>query len=219
MIITIDGPAGSGKSTVAKLLAKQLEFLHFNSGSLFRAITAYLYEQKFDINSIKVNSILPKFELNVELVNQNQHTFVNGKDYTPVLRDNLISTLVPIVSINENVQNIAQSCIRKFCATHNVVIEGRGVGSSTLPNAEIKIYLDCSIKERAKRRFEEEKSKNNQITLQEIEKQIEERDNLDKNRKIAPLVVPNNAIVVDSSNLGIQETVDVIVNSISKKLI
>ena len=105
----------------------------------------------------------------------------------------------------------------KFCNENNIVIEGRDVGSFVFPDAEIKFYLDCSIKERAKRRFLEEKSKNTHITIEEIEKQIAERDYLDKTREIAPLVVPDNAIIVDSSDLSIDEVVETLLNHIQTK--
>lgn len=214
MIITIDGPAGSGKSTVADILAEKLGFTHFNSGSVFRGITAYLLDINFNISSITETSPIPNFNLKVELNNGIQHVFVNNKDYTSVLRNNNISATVPFVSLNQNVQHIAQQCLKEFCALHNVVIEGRGLGNEVLVNAEYKIYLDCSIKERAKRRFNEEKLKNSSITLQEIEKQIEQRDLLDRTRTVAPLVIPKNAFVVDSSNLTINQVVETILSHI-----
>ena len=207
MIITIDGPAGSGKSTVADALAEKLGFIHFNSGSLFRAVTAYLFENGFDIESIKDDSRIPKFELQVEMENSVQHVFVNNKDFTPVLRENHISTLVAFVAQNKYCRQRIDRCQKQFCSTHNIVIEGRDVGSSVFPNAEYKFYLDCSIEERARRRFKEEKLKNSKITLKTIEKQLKERDFIDKTRKFAPLVVPKNSIIIDSTKLNVDEVV------------
>lgn len=215
MIITIDGPAGSGKSTIAGLLAKKINYIHFNAGALYRGITAFLHTQNFNINNIKTDTVLPKFEIKTDLINGTQHVFVNNKDYTSLLRNNLISTLVPIVSLNKTVQEKAQKCLKEFCNNNNVVIEGRGIGSSVLPNAEHKLYLDCSVEERAKRRFNEEQLKNTNITLDEIKEQIKLRDTLDKTREIAPLVVPENAIVIDTSNLTIDEVIDKIINALN----
>lgn len=207
MIITIDGPAGSGKSTVADILANNLGFIHFNSGALYRGITAFLYENNFDIEGMTTFSPIPKFEIEAKMIDNNQHVFVNNKDYTPLLRENYISTLVAYIGANKNCRTKIDECQKRFCSQNNVVMEGRDLGSFVFPDADFKFYLDCSIKERAKRRFLEEKAKNSTISLSEIEKQIEERDYLDKTRPIAPLVVPNNAIIIDSTNMTINQVV------------
>ncbi len=208
MIITIDGPAGSGKSTVAKLLAQNLGFIHFNSGALFRGVTAFLDDIKFNIESISTSSLLPKMKLETKMIDNVQHVFVNEKDYTSVLRDNKISTLVPLVALNKTCRTVVDDCQRNFAKSNNIVVEGRDTGSHVFPHAEVKFYLDCSIEERAKRRFLEEKAKNNNITLEKIEQQIKERDYLDKSREIAPLVIPKKAIIIDSSNLSIDQVVE-----------
>ena len=214
MIITIDGPAGSGKSTVAGLLAKKLGFIHFNSGSLYRAITAYLYEKNYDIKSLTSNSNIPKFNLSVKMIDGVQHIFVNNKDYTPVLRENHISTLVSSIALNKECRTKVDDCQRKFCNKNNIVIEGRDTGSFVFPNAEVKFYLDCSLKERARRRFLEVKNKDNKITLKDIEKQLAERDKTDTTREFAPLVVPKDAIIVDSSSLSIDDVVNTLLTYI-----
>lgn len=219
MIITIDGPAGSGKSTVAEILANNLGFIHFNSGSIFRGVTAYLVDIGYDIENITTDSPLPDFEIETKMINEVQHVFVNNKDFTPVLRDNTISQLVPHVALNKNCREKVDDCQREFGSKNNIVIEGRDVGSHVFPNAEFKFYLDCSIQERARRRFKEEQAKNSKIALKEIEKQIEERDNLDKTREIAPLVVPENAIIVDSTTLTIDEVANTLQEYINQTLI
>lgn len=211
MIISFDGPAGSGKSTVAKLVAENLGFIHFNSGSVFRAITAFLLENDEDIEK------LYSADIKVKIKNNNQLVFVNKVDYTPILRNLEISKNVASYSAMQEVQYIAQKIIKDFCSSHNVVIDGRGLGNEVLPNAEYKFYLDCSVKERARRRFLEEKQKGSNITLQEIESQIEDRDKLDRERDIAPLVIPENATIIDSSNLTINEVVDKILSFINIK--
>ena len=152
-------------------------------------------------------------ELKVEMLNNVQHVIVNGIDYTSVLRDNEVSTNVAFVALNENTRNIVDKCQKEFCSNNNVVIEGRDIGSHVFPNAELKFYLDCNAKERAKRRFLEEKAKNPNITIDEIEAQIIERDKLDKEREIAPLVIPKNAIIVDSTGKTIAEVVDILLES------
>ena len=214
MIITIDGPAGSGKSTVANILSGKLNFIHFNSGMIFRSITAYLLDIKFDINSITETSFIPQLNLKVEMKDNTQQVFVNGLNYSSILRSVEVSNVVSSISLNENIQKIAQTCIKDFCNRNNVVVDGRGVGSTMFPNADYKFYLDCSVKERAKRRFLEDKNKENCLSLTEMETLIEERDRLDRERATAPLVVPENAIIIDSTNLSIEQVVESIYNHI-----
>ena len=201
MIITIDGPAGSGKSTLAGMLANKIGFTHFNSGSLFRGVTAFLYENNIDIANLKPSDSLPNFEISVKIIGDNQHVFVNNKDYFSELRKNHISNLVPYVAKHSLCRQIIDNCQKEFCSKNNVVVEGRDVGSFVFPNAEIKFYLDCSLEERAKRRFLDLQKNNTNITLNEIKSQLEERDMIDRTRPIAPLVIPKNAIIIDSTNL------------------
>ena len=205
MIITIDGPAGSGKSTVASLLSDKLNFIHFNSGALYRALTCYLHTNRFDFSTMKEDFPVFDLDLKAEFIDNVQHMFVNGTDFTHMLRNNEISQLTPLVSLNKSLRNIIDRCQKDFCIKHNVVMEGRDLGSFVFPNAEIKFYLDCSIKERARRRFLEEQQKNSVVSLAEIEDQIAKRDHIDKTKPIAPLVVPKNAIIIDSSNLTIEQ--------------
>ena len=215
MIITIDGPAGSGKSTVAGLVAKHLNFMHFNSGLLYRGITAHLISINFEIEQITVNSPVPELSLKVEFINNVQHVFVNNIDYTSQLRDNKVSTLTPFISSNQNIRDIIDKCQRAFAEKNNIVVDGRDTGSFVFPHAEFKFYLDCSVSERARRRFSEEQLKNNNITLQEIEQQLTERDLFDKTKKIAPLIVPKNAIMLDSTNLNISQVVEEVLQYIN----
>ena len=214
MIITIDGPAGSGKSTTADLLAENLGFIHFNSGSLYRGITAYLVNSNFDVKSLEEHTVVPEFNLNVKMIDGNQHVYVNNVDYSPVLRDNEISTLVAFVAANRFCREKVDQCQKEFCLNYDVVTEGRDLGSFVFPNADFKFYLDCSVEERARRRFNEIKDKNQTITLKDIANQIIERDNIDKNRTYAPLVIPDGAIVIDSTNLNVEEVVQMIIKNI-----
>lgn len=205
MIISIDGPAGSGKSTVASKLSKKIGFIHFNSGSLFRAITAHLISKNIDINNLNNSSILENLSLEVVFNDDVQHIYVNGIDYINVLREPNVSSLTPLVSVNNKVRTLVDKAQIEFAKNHNLVIDGRDIGSYVFPNAEIKFYLDCDIKERAKRR---QKDLNNKYSLKDIEKMLLERDEYDKNKKIAPLVIPKDAIIIDSTNLTIEQVVN-----------
>jgi len=217
MIITIDGPAGSGKSTIAKQLAKRLNILHFNSGSLFRGIAAYLRHVKFNFSNLTPDTKFNDISLEVKYLNNEQHVFINGNDFSRELRDNEISKLSPLVGENIELRSIIDKCQRDFCSKHDILIEGRDVGTYVFPNAEHKIYLDCSLEVRAKRRFLQEQEKGSLITLEQIKSEIKARDDFDKNKKIVPFVIPKNAIVIDSSNLSIDETIDKIIEKIKNQ--
>lgn len=208
MIITFDGPAGSGKSTIAKEVANRLGFIHFNSGSIFRAITAFMLENNKDLNLLK------QADIKVEIINNVQYVFINNVDYTPILRNIEISKKVAEISTISEVQYTAQKIIKEFSLSNNIVIDGRGLGNEVLKHAEYKFYLDCSVKVRAKRRFLDEIRKGTNTTIEEIEAQLELRDKLDKERDIAPLAIPENAIIIDSSNLTIEEVTEKVLSFI-----
>ncbi len=207
MIITIDGPAGSGKSTVARMLADKLGFVHFNSGSLFRGITAYLLSQEENINNIDEKKI-KKLRLKTRFDGKNQLVFVNSQNFSKHLRDDEVSKCAPIISAVPEFRAKIDECQCKFVENNNVVIDGRDIGSHVFPNADVKFYLDCDIDERAKRRFKEEKLKNPDITLKEIKDSIITRDKYDMNKPISPLVVPEGAITIDSTRLTPEKVVD-----------
>lgn len=206
MIISIDGPAGSGKSTVADLLANKLGFIHFNSGSLYRAITVYAIQNNLTPETIEPE--LPKIKLSVVFVDNFQHVIINHVDLTEHLREINVSESTPYFSKIKSVRKIVDDAQRKFALTHNVVIEGRDIGSFVFPNADYKFYLDCSVGVRAKRRYKEEKSKGVNISFEEIKQQIIDRDNFDKNKPIAPLVIPEGAIIIDSTHKTAKKVAD-----------
>lgn len=214
MIIAIDGPAGSGKSTVAELLAKKLGFLHFNSGLLYRAVASHFLKIDYDFSKISTYSEIPNFKINVKIIDNTQHVFINDEDLSNFLTDNNVSIHAPIISVNKKVREKIDACQKKFISKNDVVIDGRDIGSFVFPNAEYKFYLDCDLHERAKRRFKDEVKKNPNITLKEIEQQLDERDKIDKSKKIAPLIIPNGATIIDSTNMTIVQVVDTIARAI-----
>ncbi len=214
MIITIDGPAGSGKSTVAKLLADKLGFIHFNSGSLFRGITAYFLSQSANINHID-EEILKKIRISTRYDGKNQLIFVNSQNFSKHLRDEDVTKNAPIISAIPEIRKMIDACQRKFAEKNNVVIDGRDTGSHVFPDADIKFYLDCDVNERANRRFNEEKIKNPNISLDEVKQLIIKRDEFDKNKPISPLIVPDGAIIIDSSTLTPEQVVEKMIEHIN----
>ena len=144
-----------------------------------------------------------------------QKVFVNNIDFTKNLRDNAVSINTAYVAQCKYIRNKIDKCQKDFGEKNNIVIDGRDTGSYVFPNANFKFYLDCSIAERARRRFNEEKLKNPKITIKEIENQLAIRDEMDRTRKIAPLVIPNNAIIIDSTNLNLEKVVQEVLKHIS----
>ncbi len=213
MIISIDGPAGSGKSTIAELLSQKLKFVHFNSGLLYRGIAAHLLKNGEDISSVE-HMVVP-ITLKTKFVDGIQHVIVNDVDYTAHLKDNEVSVAAPVVSKNIHFRRIIDNCQRAFAREHNCVIDGRDIGSYVFPNADVKFYLDCTAEERANRRFKELKGA---IPYQQLLDEINARDYIDKTKDIAPLVVPADANVIDSTNLTIEQVLDVLYLKVKDKL-
>ncbi len=215
MIITIDGPAGSGKSTVAKLISKKLGIIHFDSGSIFRGVTAYLLDSKYDISSITTDSDTPELKIDMNILDNIVNIAINNLDVTSRLRDIDVSNNVAKVAINKNIRSIIDDFQRSFAIGKNIIVDGRDTGSHVYPNADYKFYLDCDEKVRATRRYKEELSKNLSVDYDSILAEIKKRDHLDKTREIAPLVVPENAIIIDTSLLSVAEVMDKICEYIS----
>lgn len=219
--ITLDGPSASGKSTVADIVAEKLNIYHLNSGEFYRAIAYHMLNNGINITDTeKLNKELDKLNIEVKFIQGKQHLFLNNEDITEFLHTNPINEVVSAYARNVNVVN--KSSDLTFLATkkYNLIIDGRNVGSYVIPNAECKIYLDCDPKIRAQRRYEEQLSKGFNVTLEEVYQQILKRDELDKTREIAPLVVPKNAYILSSDNKTVEEVAQDIlnvVNSINKK--
>lgn len=209
--ITIDGPSASGKSTVAKLVAKKLNFHHLNSGNFYRVITMYLLNKGIYPDMKITDDMLDDINIDVTFDGDKQYNYLNGENVTELLHSNIINENVSRFAKNENIIIKASKLTYIQTQNYNLVIDGRNVGSFILPNAELKIYLDCDPHVRATRRMEEMLAKNEKVDFDEILKQTIERDTLDKNRSLAPMVVPKGAHVLDSSHLSPEEVANKII--------
>ncbi|MBR2970167.1 MAG: (d)CMP kinase [Clostridia bacterium] len=214
MIITIDGPAGSGKSTVAKIISNKMNLIHFDSGAIFRGVTAYLIDSGYNISSITKDSDIPAIVIDMNIINNVVNIRINNLDVTPRLRDIDVSNNVAKVAVNKNIRLSIDEFQRSFAIGKNIIVDGRDTGSHVYPNADYKFYLDCDVRVRANRRYKEEQSKNISVDYESILEEIKKRDHLDKTREIAPLIVPDNATVIDTSNLTIDQVVEVITSKI-----
>ena len=211
--IAVDGPAGSGKSTVAKIIAKKLNITYLDTGSMYRAFTYYALNNDIKANDKKgINNLLDS----IDLVLDKENVFVNDKDVTKEIRfeniDKNVSDYAAIKEVREKMVNIQ----REISKGKSVIMDGRDIGSVVLPNAEFKFYLDASSEERAKRRYLQNIERGKEVPYEDILKDIEIRDELDKTREVDPLVICEDAVVVDTSDMNIDDVVEFIINKVSR---
>lgn len=205
--IAIDGPAGSGKSSVAKKVAQDLNFNYVNSGLFYRSIAYYCWKNKINYND--PNELSKSFlENNIHLEWDGNYILLNGNDHTDELDSSSISNIASIIATYNNVREFVNENIRDLSKLRSIVVDGRDIGTIVLPDATVKIFLDADPKTRAIRRAKQLISKGVNISANETLNEIIERDNRDYNREIAPLKKADDAYLVDSSLLSFDETVD-----------
>lgn len=216
MKIAIDGPAGSGKSTIAKLLSKKLNFEYIDTGALYRAITYIIEKEDININDVEKISDTIK---NTSFKFHGNKLYINETCIESEIRKNTISQNVSEVAALPFIRNLINSVIRKIVdVSNNIILDGRDIGTVVLPDAELKIYLDATPSIRAKRRYLELLDKNESISLNELEEEIIIRDYLDSNREVAPLKKAEDAIIILTDDLNIQQVVDKIYNLLNNDL-
>ena len=215
MVIAIDGPAGSGKSTTAKLLANKLDFIYLDTGAMYRAVTLYFLNNNIDLNDLNlINNFLHNMDLKLFYNDNRFKVILNNEDITHSLRNQDINKNVSQVSKNINVRKKMVDIQRNFSKNKDIVVEGRDIGTHVFPNAEYKFFIEADIRVRVNRRYNEMPDKSN-ISLSELENQIKNRDLLDSKRAISPLIKSNDAIVIDTTKLTIDEQVKKIYNLIT----
>lgn len=214
MIIAIDGPAGSGKSTTARLLAKKLDFIYLDTGAMYRAVTLFFLDNKIDLtNSDEVSSALNKINLKIENRSSSFNVFVQNTNVNNLIRDELINKNVSNVSEIYSVRKKMVEIQREFSSNKDIVIEGRDIGSHVFPNADYKFYIEADINVRASRRMKDLSNANK--SLDDMCELLLERDKIDSNRNISPLIKPKDAYVVDTTSLSIEEQVIKLFNIIT----
>ena len=217
MIIALDGPSGSGKSTAAKILAKKLNISYLDTGAMYRGIAYYILSQNIELNDLQsIINILPQIKMQIVSKDTEQHVIINNEDVTPFIRENRISMAASTVSKIPEVRIKLVELQREIANENDCVLDGRDIGSYVLPNADYKFYITADSIVRAKRRQEELQKKGEHFSLEEIKNEIEKRDEQDKNRKFAPLVICDDAIVIDTTLLTIEEVISLIMNKICK---
>lgn len=213
--VAIDGPAGAGKSTVARRVAAELKYIYIDTGAMYRAVALEAMRQHIPVTEDNRHQIAQLAErLNIELEPGGEGTIVrvNGEDVTGKIREPQVSRLVPIVAAIGEVRSVLVQHQRKLAAGKGVVMDGRDIGTHVIPAAEVKIFLTASVEERARRRYAELLRQGTDLTYEQVVQDMAERDRIDSEREIAPLVKAPDAILVDSTELTIDQVVSRIVS-------
>ncbi len=213
MNIAIDGPAGAGKSTIAKIVAKKLEYIYVDTGAMYRTMALACYRNGIKAQEQeKVEEMCKKVKVTLGYVDGNQRVYLDGQDVSEEIRQEVIGNMTSAIAVYQPVREILTALQKKMAAENDVVMDGRDIGTAVLPNAEVKVYLTASARTRAERRYKELTEKNIECDIDEIEKDIEDRDYRDSHREISPLKQADDAVLVDSSNMTIDEVVDKIIS-------
>lgn len=206
--IAIDGPAGAGKSTIAKRLSAEKGFIYVDTGAMYRAVALYFIKSGKDFHDeAVVEKSLPDINIELKYVDGSQRVLLNGEDVSTQIRKEEVGNAASVTSVYPPVRSYLTALQKKLAEENNVVMDGRDIGTVVLPRAQAKIYLTASVETRARRRFDELTAKGEMPVLSEIEDDIRDRDYRDMHRETAPLKQAFDAVLLDSSNLTIEEVV------------
>ena len=216
--IAIDGPAGAGKSTIAKKLAKELSFIYVDTGAMYRAMALFCIRRSIDIeNDQAVSKLCQEADIKIEYKNGVQCILLNGENVNELIRTEEVSNITSKISAYPKVREKLMALQQKLAEDNDVIMDGRDIGTFVLPNAQVKIYLTASVQARAKRRYDELQKKGESVELDQIEADMKERDYRDMHRETAPLTQAKDAVLIDSSDMGIKDVVTEILVLLKKK--
>jgi len=213
--IAIDGPAGAGKSSVAKIVAKRLDFVYIDTGALYRAVALYVLRSN---NPEIAIDTLDNMDLKISIVDEQQKIFLKSEDITEKIRTPEVSSMASKLSAKPKVREFLLDTQRDFAEKYNVLMDGRDIGTTILPNATVKIFLTASPEVRAKRRYKELCEKGQNVSFENILSEINERDYRDEHRDISPLRKADDAILVDTSDMSFDQSVHTIITLIQERI-
>ena len=217
-IVAIDGPAGSGKGTITEIVSKKLGLTNIGSGAAYRSVALAAIQNNIPVTDIKgIIELLDKIKIEFRKVNDKDLIYLNGEDVTTRVREKDVATTVSTVSSIKEVRFKLNEIFRKQAENQDVIMEGRDIGTYVFPNADVKIFLDANLEERVRRRIKQNEELGIEMSYDEIEKNMKQRDLDDKTREMGALRKAEDAIYIDSSNLGIEEVADKIIDIINKK--
>ena len=207
--VAVDGPAGAGKSSISKIVAKKLGYLYIDTGAMYRSVTWAVLHNHIDVNNqTAVEALLPELDLTMEASDDSCKVFIAGQDVTDFIRTPQVNNAVSIVASYKGVRQYLVERQRLMAEAGGVILDGRDIGSVVLPNAELKIYLTASVEARTV----------NEQTLEDIKESVMQRDDMDKNRKESPLIQVEDAVLVDSSEMTFDETVERILHLVQERI-
>ena len=208
LVIAIDGPAGAGKSTIAKILSEKLGYVYIDTGAMYRAVSWAVLKSGKDVTEENILAVAKDIEVRLENTDSGLHVFADGNDITNEIRTPEVTKIVSMVAMLAPVREKMVHLQRKMAEKGAVVMDGRDIASHVLPNADLKIFLTASIEERASRRYKEMAAKGFDVELSELQKDIAARDKADSERKVSPLVKVPEAVLVDTTGMTIDEVVE-----------
>lgn len=217
-VVAVDGPAGSGKGSITQIVAEKLNLVTIDTGAMYRCVTLKMLEENVGLEDLeKIAEILKNIKIEFKEEENTKKVFLNGKDVTLKIRSKEVNEFVSPVSTIKIVREHLANLQREMAKTIDVIMEGRDIGTNVFPNADVKIYLDASTEERAKRRQKQNEEKGINIPFEEIVENIKFRDNNDKTSPVAPLKQAEDAIYIDSSNMTIEEVAAKVIEIIKQK--
>lgn len=211
--VAIDGPAGAGKSSVSKAAAKKLGYMYIDTGAMYRACALYAIKNGIEIAKETLEPVLDNIDISIEYTADGQEIFLNGENVTAEIRTPEVSMGASAIAVIPEVRLKLVRLQREMAKTNNVIMDGRDIGTYVLPQASLKIYLTASVEARAKRRFDEMTGEND---FEAVKKDITARDENDSNREFAPLKKAEDAILLDTSDMSFDETVETVIELINK---
>ena len=217
-IVAVDGLAGSGKGSITQIVAERLNLVTIDTGAMYRSVTLAMLEQNVGIDDLdKIVEILKNIKIEFKEEENTKKVFLNGKDVTLKIRSKEVNEFVSPVSTIKIVREHLANLQREMAKTIDVIMEGRDIGTNVFPNADVKIYLDATPEERARRRFKQNEENGIKIPFDEILKNVKERDYIDSHREIAPLKKADEAIYIDSTGMTIEEEANEVIKIIEEK--
>lgn len=217
--IAIDGPAGAGKSTISKIVSKNMGYIYIDTGAMYRTVALAVLREGMDTKQENdVLKVLDKTDIDIKYLNGEQQIFLNGENVSEEIRTPEVSVGASNVAVIPEVRLRMVDMQRKLAETRSVIMDGRDIGTYVLPNADVKIFLTASVDERAKRRYDELLEKGTNITYEEVKSDMEYRDKNDSEREFAPLKAADDAIIVDTTEYSRERSVEIVIETIKKRL-